>query len=190
MLPIDKALVFLLCILPFSFLSFSQINETASGRLEKFMEENSKVTYTPLESEATEQILKHKAYHISRKTTNIYDNSETDLDEFIVIDDGQNITSCKKMKDNTEMSGFLTHIREDFVLNDETASLFEDLLDVLYPVESWKPDKREFFCKNGKWYFLRDAYFRTKQGFEITIDQEGKITAICYKMKWDSPDNY
>ncbi|MEZ4810599.1 MAG: hypothetical protein R2819_09585 [Allomuricauda sp.] len=187
---IGKVLVSLLCTLSFSFFSFSQIGETASARLEKFMEENSKITYTPLESEATQQILKDRVYCISLKTTNIYDDPATDLDEFIVIDNGQHVTSCKKMKDNTEMTEFLTHIREDFVLNDETAPLFENLLDVLYPVESWKPDKREFLQKNGKWYFLRDAYFRTKQGFEISVDQQGKVTAICYKMKWDSPDAY
>ena len=160
----------------------------ASRRLERFMEENSRITFTPIESEATKEILKHKVYYISLETTNIYDDSPMDVDEFIVIDNGQYITSCRKMKDNTEMSELLAHIREDFVLNVETAPLFESLLDVLYPIESWKPDKREFLQKDGKWYFLRDAYFRTKQGFEVSLDAEGKINAICYKMKWDSLD--
>jgi len=57
--------------------------------------------------------------------------------------------------------------------------------DPVEKIAEWKPDKREFFFTNGKWYFLRDGYFRSKQGFEITVDSKGKITHICYKMKWD-----
>ena len=170
------------------FNGFSQVSESASTRLDRFLKENSNITFTPLVSDATEQILRHKVYCIALETTNIYDDSGKDLDEFIVIDDGTNVQSCQKFRKNTSMGFFLDHLHEDFTLTSATAPLFQDLLDILYPVEGWKLDKREFFFKDGKWYFLRDAYMRSKQGFEIQVDSEGKITDMRYKMKWDVPD--
>jgi hypothetical protein len=166
---------------------YTQTPETTQ-RLDQFVKENSKVTYTEITSEATEHILKHKVYCIALETSNIYDDPGRDLDEFIVIDDGTDIQSCQKLKKNTSMAYFLGHLHEDFTMTPATAPLFQDLLDILYPVEDWKLDKREFFFKNGKWYFLRDAYMRSMQGFEITVDPEGKIIDMRYKMKWDVPD--
>lgn len=167
---------------------YSQVSESASVRLDRFLKENSNITFTALVSDATEQVLRHKVYCIALETTNIYDESGKDLDEFIVIDDGTNIQSCQKLRKNTSMDFFLHHLHEDFTLTPATAPLFQDLLDILYPVEGWKLDKREFFFKDGKWYFLRDAYMRSKQGFEIQVNPEGKITDMRYKMKWDVPD--
>ncbi|MBO0321447.1 hypothetical protein J0X14_03990 [Muricauda sp. CAU 1633] len=178
----------LLCSLLFCLPAFTQINEETHARLETFLEESSITSFEQVTSDAIEYILDSNVYVIKRKTLNTYQNNKVREDRFIVLDAGEEILHFEQINRNTSLDDFLGHIKNDFILDPQTAPLFEELLDIVYPVAAWKVDKREFFHKNGSWYFLRDAYFRTKQGFEVTTDADGKITSIRYKMKWDEPD--
>ena len=168
-----------------NYIGHCQGNEHTTERLDHFMQENCKSFYTEMDSINIAKVLKYKVYHINQEIQNLYGQKSKDSNLFIVIDDGQQIQTFERIGKNTGLPKLLDFIKEDFVLNDTTALLFQTVLDVIYPLPEWKPDKREYFFRDGKWYFLRDAYFRTKQGFEITIDTDGKITGICYKMKWD-----
>ena len=168
---------------------FCQNNIEASLRLDNFLNKSCTTNFKEITSESVKNILKYNVYYITQETRNIYGEKEKQVNEFIVIDDGQEVNRFEPIKTNTELPELTNYIREHFTLNQENAPHFQALLDYIYPIAEWKPDKREFFFKNGKWYFLRDAYFRTKQGFEITVDSEGKITHICYKMKWDEPES-
>ncbi|MEW2921280.1 hypothetical protein AB1A65_07415 [Muricauda sp. ANG21] len=176
------------CSLLLCFQAFTQTNEQAQHRIEAFLKESFVTTIERIDSEAIESILKYNVYCIKRKTLNTYRNDRTHEDKFIVLDTGEEIIHFQHINNNTSLDYFLSLIREDFMLDPETAPVFEGVLDILYPVADWKIDKREYFFKDGSWYFLRDAYFRTKQGFKVTTDTEGKIVSICYKMKWDEPD--
>lgn len=168
---------------------FAQTDSLATVRLDNFMLENCIRTYTEITAPAVQKILKHKAYHISLEAHNLYGNKETRTNEFIVIDTDSLVTTFESIKETTQLLELTSYIKANFVLNEQSAPDFETLLDHIYPLPDWKPDKREFFFKNGKWYFLRDGYFRTKQGFEVSIDSTGKIVDICYKMKWDEPES-
>lgn len=154
-------------------------------RLDQFVHASCETTFEEIQSDALSQILKYKVYYIHKELNHLYGEKEKRTVMFIVIDDGSQVKSFERIKSDTELPDLLQYIRNDFSLNENTAPLFEMMLDRIYPIEAWKPDKREFFYKNGKWYFLRDAYFRTKQGFEVLVDGEGKITGIRYKMKWN-----
>ncbi|MFD2099715.1 hypothetical protein [Flagellimonas iocasae] len=187
----SKAIYLQASILAFTLASLNcnaQLGQQNNNRLQRFLEESSIVNFEEIKSDAVGQILKHNVYYITRKTKNTFDTSKTHEDKFIVLDTGETIVHFECLNDNTLLPKFLSLIRDDFILDPQTAPLFEDLLDIIYPIEEWKIDKREIVQKNGKWYFLRDAYFRSKQGFEVTLDSDGKIIAICYKMKWDEPD--
>lgn len=162
----------------------AQVND-AYHRLDQFVNASCKTTFTEIQSDALAQILKFKVFHIKKEINHVYGEKENRSVTFIVIDDGTQVNSFERIKTDTELPELLSYIRSDFCLNENTAPLFETVLDHIYPIEEWKPDKREFFFKDDKWYFLRDAYFRTKQGFEVTVDSNGKITNIRYKMKWD-----
>lgn len=178
----------LLCSLLFYFQAYSQINEQIDTRLKTFLDKSSLVTFKEVQSKAIACTLKYKVYFINRYTKNTYRNDRTREDKFIVLDTGKEIMHFEQINNNTSLDDFLNVIKDSFVLDPKTAPIFEDVLDIVYPVAAWKVDKREYFFKNGRWYFLRDAYFRTKQGFEVTTDTDGKITSIRYKMKWDEPD--
>ncbi len=184
---VSKSLVTILLLSVSS--SFCQKDIKATLRLDNFLNESCTTNYTEITSEAVKNILKYNVFHITQETKNIYGEKEKQVNEFIVIDNGNQVKRFERIKTNTDLPELTSYIREDFVLNKESAPHFQALLDYIYPIAEWKPDKREFFFKNGKWYFLRDAYFRTKQGFEITVDPKGKITHICYKMKWDEPES-
>ena len=176
-------------MLLYSYFSFGQNHIEGTLRLNNFLNKSCSTDFKKITSESVKNILKYDVYYITQETRNIYGEKEKQVNEFIVIDDGQEVNRFEPIKTNTELPELTNYIREDFTLNQENAPHFQALLDYIYPIAEWKPDKREFFFKNGKWYFLRDAYFRTKQGFEITVDSEGKITHICYKMKWDEPES-
>ena len=169
--------------------AFCQIDIEVYSRLDNFMNESREISYNKITSASVTSILKYEVFHIVQETKNIYDEKEKSVNEFIVIDNGQQVKRFERIKSNTNLPQLKSYIREGFVLEQETAPQFQTLLDYIYPIAEWKPDKREFFFKNGKWYFLRDAYFRSKQGFEVTVDSKGKIIDICYKMKWDEPES-
>ncbi|WP_318345336.1 hypothetical protein [Flagellimonas baculiformis] len=182
-----KSLWAILFLLPSVILS--QRDGSALHRLDQFMRESSITTYREVSPDSTAQVLKYAVYHITQETKNLYSNKDTDINRLIVIDTGEKVNSFEQIHGDTDLPEFQSYIREDFKLTDQTALYFQGVLDVTYPLPSWKPDKREFFFAHGKWYFLRDAYFRTKQGFEVTVDAEGKILSICYKMKWDESES-
>jgi hypothetical protein len=164
--------------------SLAQTNE-AYHRLDQFVNASCETTFEEIQSDALSQILEFKVYHIKKDINHLYGEKEKRSVMFIVIDNGTQVKSFERIKSDTELPELLSYIRRDFSLNENTAPLFETVLDHIYPIEDWKPDKREFFFKDGNWYFLRDAYFRTKQGFEVSVDANGKITGIRYKMKWN-----
>jgi len=167
---------------------FCQNNIEASLRLDNFLNKSCTTNFNEITSESVKNILKYNVYYITQETRNIYGEKEKQVNEFIVIDNGNEAKRFEHIKTNTELPELASYVREDFILNQESAPHFQALLDYIYPIAEWKPDKREFFFEKGKWYFLRDAYFRTKQGFEVTVDSKGKITDICYKMKWDEQE--
>lgn len=173
----------------FPSIFFSQTDGKAVERLDAFMKESCETRYREVAPDSVGMVLQHKVYHITQQAKNLYGKKTSDVNRFIVIDNGETVNSFERINGDTELPKFKSYIREDFRLNDKTAAHFQGVLDLTYPIPSWKPDKREFFFTNDKWYFLRDAYFRTKQGFEVSVDTEGKIVAICYKMKWDEPES-
>ena len=169
--------------------AFSQEDPQTTQRLNNFINRSCTTNYKKITSESVQNILKHDVYYITHEIKNLYGDKETELHEFIVVDNGHEVQPFEKIQMNTPLPKLTSYIREDFVLNPESAPHFQALFDYIYPIAEWKPDKREFFFTNGKWYFLRDGYFRSKQGFEITVDSKGKITHICYKMKWDETES-
>jgi len=171
-----------------SYFSFGQNHIEGTLRLNNFLNKSCSTDFKKITSESVKDILKYDVYYITQETRNIYGEKEKQVAEFIVLDNGEEVHRFEHIKTDTELPKLTSYIHEDFVLNEDTALYFQVLLDYIYPIAEWKPDKREFFFKNGKWYFLRDAYFRTKQGFEITVDSKGKITHICYKMRWDEEE--
>ncbi|MHA7864219.1 hypothetical protein [Flagellimonas marinaquae] len=169
--------------------AFSQEDLQTTQRLNNFIKQSCSTNHKKITSESVQNILKHDVYYITQEIKNLYGDKETEIHEFIVVDNGREVQPFEKIQMNTPLPKLTSYIREDFVLNPESAPHFQALLDYIYPIAEWKPDKREFFFTNGKWYFLRDGYFRSKQGFEITVDSKGKITHICYKMKWDETES-
>ncbi|MDF0707340.1 hypothetical protein [Flagellimonas okinawensis] len=158
-------------------------------RLDTFISENCTTDYTQISAASVEKVLKYSVYRIRQEIKNIYGEKKVKLNEFIVIDNGKKASCFEAIRTNKQLPELTSYIKENFALNPENAAIFQSMLDYIYPIADWKPDKREYFFKNGKWYFLRDKHFRSRQGFEVTVDSHGKIKNICYKMKWDEEDS-
>ncbi|MBN1953126.1 MAG: hypothetical protein JW801_18115 [Bacteroidales bacterium] len=175
----------LITMLSIAGISFAQTDDQLQEKLDKFFMENTKRSIKQISSDTLLQVLKHDVYLITLTSWNMFDETVSDDDQYIVVDTGDKFQTFEMNNTNTKMPGFLSWIKEDFVLNEKTAPLFQGMLDLTYPIEEWKADKKEFLMKDGKWYFLRDTFFSSKQGFEITIDATGRITGIRYKMRWE-----
>jgi hypothetical protein len=149
---VSKSLVIVLLISVSS--SFCQEDVESTLRLDNFLNQSCTTTIKEITSESVKNILKHKVYYITQETKNIYGEKEKQVNEFIVIDNGDQVKRFEHIKTNTELPELTSYIRDNFLLNQESAPHFQSLLDDIYPIAEWKPDKREFFLKmaNGTFY--------------------------------------
>ena len=124
---------------------FSQEDPQTTQRLDNFIKQSCTTTKTQITSESVSTILKYDVYYITQEIKNIYGEKETEIQEFIVVDNGHEVQPFEKIQMNTPLPKLTSYIREDFILNPESAPHFQALLDYIYPIAEWKPDKREFF---------------------------------------------
>jgi len=73
----------------------------------------------------------------------------------------------------------LALIKKDFLLQDENAAkLFEDALNVLYPVENDELTNVRHLKEGSQWIFLRDKFFDDYTAFIVTTGPDGEVTKI------------
>ena len=70
-------------------------------------------------------------------------------------------------------------IRKDFLLKDENgAKLFEDALNILYPVEESGIQNVKHLKRDSQWIFLRGKFFDDFTAFIVTTGPDGTVTGI------------
>jgi hypothetical protein len=69
-------------------------------------------------------------------------------------------------------------IKEDFVINEANALLFQEALDVLYPLDYFDKKAKTNYKKDNKWIFVRSDSFGEKKGFVLFMNGSGKITGL------------
>lgn len=75
-------------------------------------------------------------------------------------------------------------INPDFTLNDGTAEDFRAALKALFGDRFFdKVDGKSIRKVNGDWQFLTGTFFDHLKGFVVSVDQQGHITAVHYKLK-------
>jgi len=101
----------------------------------------------------------------------------------------ENIKAVKNNKDEfllfKEISDMTKIIKEDFILNSKTAKIFQDALDILFPLGHFDKKHKNNYQKGEKWFFIRGETFNKKTGVVVTIDKKGKIVKIN-KIRKDS----
>lgn len=75
-------------------------------------------------------------------------------------------------------------INPDFTLNDGTAEDFRAALKALFGDRFFdRVDGKSIQTVDGDWQFLTGTFFDHLKGFVVSVDQQGHITAVHYKLK-------
>jgi hypothetical protein len=69
-------------------------------------------------------------------------------------------------------------IKKDFVLNEENAIIFQDALDVLYPLDYFDKKAKMNYKKDNQWIFVRSESFGEKKGFVLFMNGSSKIIGL------------
>jgi hypothetical protein len=101
-------------------------------------------------------------YVSSYTTTESFTAVAKDMD-FSVFKQNENLVSC---------------ISKDFLLDQKSALLFQDALDVLMPVGHFAQEHKTFYQEADRWIFVRDESFGEKVGIVVNVDEDGKIIGI------------
>ena len=92
--------------------------------------------------------------------------------EFIAYDANGTYAELKEKED------LIFLIKEDFVINEANALLFQDALDVLYPLDYFDKKAKANYKKDNKWIFVRSDSFGEKKGFVLFLNGSGKIIGL------------
>ena len=106
---------------------FSQEDPQTTQRLDNFIKQSCTTTKTQITSESVSTILKYDVYYITQEIKNIYGEKETEIQEFIVVDNGHEVQPFEKIQMNTPLPKLTSYIREDFILNPESSPLASTL---------------------------------------------------------------
>ena len=116
-------------------------------------------------------------YQIDMVTTEIdssdgYVSSMTSTESFTAVGrDGE----YSVLKKNEQL---VPYISESFVLNEESALLFQDTLDLMFPLGHFAKEHKAFYQEGDQWIFVRDESFGEKEGVTVSVDGDGKIVGI------------
>ena len=134
---------------------------------------DSKMTYdkSKLNSTAVSLVLDASLYRIDM--TKRLDEYSYTSDKFFAINYQDKYSVLKGCAD------LLPTIRPDFSLNGmESALLFEEVLDVLYPVSTFEEKNKNRYQIDNTWIFVREESFGDLRGYEVEVDDSGSILSI------------
>lgn len=128
--------------------------------------DKSKVNSTPV------SIVMDASFYRIDITTKLDESSYTS-DKFFAIEKNNEYSVLKDCND------LVGAISADYSLKStESALLFEEVLDVLYPVSTFDEKNKDRYQIDNTWIFVREESFGDLRGYEVTIDDSGSVQAI------------
>ncbi|HBZ35289.1 MAG TPA: hypothetical protein DEO33_02525 [Rikenellaceae bacterium] len=92
---------------------------------------------------------------------------------------GSVISMIEPVHMDLECPVLLSLVRKDFLLtNENSATLFENALNVLYPEDENEIQNIKHLRKDSQWIFLRGKFFDDSTAFIATTGPEGEILKI------------
>jgi hypothetical protein len=92
---------------------------------------------------------------------------------------GSAVNMIEAIHMDLECPVLMSIIKKDFVLKDETAAkLFEEALNVLYPVDEEEIQNVKHLHKDSQWIFLRGKFFDDFTAFIVTTGSNGIVTKV------------
>ncbi|MCB5253635.1 MAG: hypothetical protein LHW58_01585 [Candidatus Cloacimonetes bacterium] len=128
-------------------------------------------------------------YHCELKCTEIYaDGTEgSSLYYFMLIHHDGKYEVFQNEEELTVSELFTESILKSMKINsEEGARAFEDLIDLLNPVDKAFRLLKKFYQQDGIWFFLRDTRFDDTYGYMVKTDEAGAIQYVEYSAITDT----
>ena len=167
-----------------SNLSAQTVDSLDQRRIEAFVRSNVYVQPEVVDKEATAKVFAGTFFKAEVKISYIPTESNSYAESGInVLNDS--VTKIRSCCSTQEFPELLSLVKKDFLLNDEkSAQLFENALNVLYPVKKKEIPNVRHLQEGDQWVFIRGTFFNDLQAFVVTTDTDGRITKIAYQLPY------
>ena len=177
----SSCLVFIVFL---SNLSAQTVDSLDQKRIEAFVRSNVYVKPEVVDKEATAKVFEGTFFKAEVKISYIPTESSSYSESGINVYN-DSVTKLRSCCSNQEFPELLSLVKKDFLLNDEkSAQLFENALNVLYPVKKKEIPNVRHLQEGNQWVFIRGTFFDDLQAFVVTTDSNGIITKIAYELPY------
>src|SRR5690625_90054 len=167
-----------------SNLSAQVVDSLDQKRIEAFVRSNVYVQPEVVDKETTAKVFYGTFFKAEVKISYIPTESSTYSESGINIHN-DSVTKIRSCCSNQEFPALLSLVKKDFLLNnEESAQLFENALNVLYPVKKKEIPNVRHLQEGTKWLFIRGTFFDDLQAFIVTTDTNGRIKNIAYELPY------
>lgn len=155
------------------------LNENELDEIKAYFGAKTSYEKKAINSSAIQQIFDAKFYRIDI-TTQIDESSYTS-DKFFAINYQDSYTV---LRDCSELTAPL---KQDYTMSTkESAMLFEEVLDKLYPVGTFDEKHKTTYQIGNNWIFVRSESFGDYQGYVVETNADGTVQNIKYESKLET----
>ncbi len=153
------------------------ISKIDRDRIENLFRQKATTEKSALDPTVLSKVFAARFYKVSLVTTEV-DSSDggvstfTSRESFTAVAKDNNYSVFKRTEELTSL------VCDDFVLDEQSAVVFQDALDVLFPMGHFAQKHKMFYGENEKWIFVRDESFGAKVGIIVDVDDGGKVIRI------------
>jgi hypothetical protein len=136
-----------------------------------------KLEPTPITGQALEQVFAAKFFMVKMNM-----GGEAGVKTLVAARLGEDLQDVTMPETNADLPGLKSLVRAGFKLKSEAdGKMFEQALDLLYPVDVRYDEKRKAVRQAGtEWTFIRGAFIGNFKGLVVTTDGIGTVTSIKY----------
>ena len=173
---LTSSLIALMFIVNISAQTISTENQKL---IESFVKSNIDVQLADIDQNAVSKVFSGKFYKINIGYIEPGSGVNTCGSDNYINVNGSEVQMIEPVHMDLACPVLMSLIRKGFFLKDENAAkLFEDALNVLYPVEESEIQNVRHLHRDSQWIFLRGKFFDDFTAFIVTTGPDGAVTGI------------
>ncbi len=171
------------------FITFSLKSQSVDTQTSKligdFVKSNIETQITPVEQTNLSKVFSGTFYKINVGFVETGVGASSCADDNHVNINGTTVKMTEGIHMDLECPVLMSLVRKDFRLKDENAAkLFEESLNVIYPVDEKEKVNIKHLKKGTQWVFIRGKFFDDFTAFLVTVSPDGTISKIEVKLAY------
>jgi hypothetical protein len=155
------------------------VDSQSQGLIETFVKNNVTTEIEPVDPAAVGKVFTGKFFRIMVNFIETGAGASSCGDYNYININGTTVTMTEGFHTDMDCPVLLSMVKPDFLLKDEnSAKIFEEALNVLYPVEERERQNMKHMKKGAQWLFVRKKFFDDFTVFFVTVAPNGKVTKI------------